>query len=150
MSYTPQSDKDVEYADDALMQCDRVFVYGTLKKGHGNNTLLRFADYLSTTQTVKPFVLGDVGFPYAFRQEIVPDQHKKLLFPVEGEVWKVPDLYTFIGLDGLEGFPTHYNRRIIETDSGVTAWMYMQDDWTCAQMCDACDLNKGVWKWSGR
>lgn len=149
--YTPLlEDEELEKLEADLDMCDRVFVYGTLKKGYCNNVLLGASTLLTNTTTEEPFVLGDIGFPYAFNKSIVPEKYAQLLFPVKGEVFKIDSLVTFINLDGLEGYPRHYNRRIIRTLSGLTAWMYMQDDWSVAESCDACNLKEGVWIWSGR
>tara|TARA_R110000782_G_scaffold8751_1_gene28277 strand:+ start:136 stop:612 length:477 start_codon:yes stop_codon:yes gene_type:complete len=141
---TKQRHKD---AKTAFNLCDRAFVYGTLKEGHGNNRLLLTSELLGATQTEGKFVLGDVGFPYAFLPEAVPEQHKKLLFPVKGEMYKVDDVMTFVNLDTLEGYPSHYQRRIISFENGLDAWMYVQPDWHNARYCDACTLDEGVWSW---
>lgn len=139
---------DLEQLAKDLEICDRVFVYGTLQEGHSNHSLLSTSSKLGGTFTVEPFALGDVGFPYAFIKTKVPDEYKKLLFPVRGEVYKMDGLHTFEGLDGLEGYPTHYNRRIVATNLGLSAWMYMQDDWSAAEYCAACHLKNGVWQWA--
>ena len=128
--------------------CDRVFVYGTLQSTHGNNSLLSTASKLGVTKTTAAFALGDVGFPYAFHSSRVPEQYNKLLYPVKGEVYKLDGVTTFMSLDRLEGFPRHYNRRIVDTEMGLSAWMYHQDDWDCATHCEACHLVDGVWQWA--
>jgi len=133
-----------------MESCSRVFVYGTLKDTHSNNGILSTSKFLTSTETVSRFVLGDVGCPYAFPYEVVPSKYSKLLFPVRGEVYEIDDEYTFSSLDGLEGYPIHYNRRIITTEAGLTAWMYVQEDWSMAEYCSACKLNKGVWEWTGK
>jgi len=127
--------------------CNRVFVYGSLKKGEWNNRILGDSDLLSETVTKGDFCLGNVGFPYAFSAAITPDEYKKLLHPVRGEVWKVDTFRTFLSLDGLEGYPHHYNRRIIRTTTGLSAWMYMNDNWSDAERCAACKLKNGEWIW---
>ena len=127
--------------------CDRAFVYGSLKDGEWNNVLLADSELLTKTHTKDKFVLGDVGYPYAFRKDIVPTEYKSLLFPVLGEVFKMESLTTMCSLDGLEGYPTHYNRRIVKTDSGMTAWMYMNERWGDAHRCNACNVTEGKWIW---
>lgn len=147
--YTPPyTEAELEDIERDLDICNRVFVYGTLQDKQCNNGLLSASDKLSATTTKEGFALGDVGFPYAFHSSVVPDKYKKLLFPVKGEVYKMDSMFTFLQLDGLEGFPSHYNRRVIRTATGMTAWMYMNDDWSSASMCNACKLEKGVWTWS--
>ena len=103
----------------AVKRCPYVFVYGTLKKGHGNNYLLQEAEYLGKAITYKRFRLFDVGFPYA-----VPSKDGAR---IRGEVYKVnPEIMQ--ALDWLEGFPTHYKRQIIkvELENGevIEAWIY--------------------------
>lgn len=148
LHYGPRGSNHLGLLKD-LQQCDRVFVYGTLKKTYGNHSVLGGSTYLTTTDTVSSFVLGDIGYPYAFPYDSVPSAYTKLLFPIRGEVYKIDDEYSFAGLDGLEGYPSHYNRRIISTKAGLSAWMYVQEDWSLAEYCSACKLKEGVWQWPG-
>ena len=145
--YTQQSmvtnTKDLEI-------CNRVFVYGSLKKGSYNNSILGDSELLETTRTVSGFCLGDVGFPYAFPSDVTPEKYKKLLYPVWGEVYDIDNEYTFYSLDCLEGYPSHYNRRLINLQSGIRTWMYVQEDWSNAARCDACKLKEGAWLWDGK
>lgn len=79
-----------------------VFVYGTLKSGHGNNRLLADAHFSGEAVTVTPFRLVDRGIPFACREGAD-------LLPVLGELYEVsyPEL---MRLDGLEGVPWGYQR----------------------------------------
>lgn len=105
----------------AIRRCNRVFVYGTLKRGHGNHSLLREAKFIGEALTIKKFRLFDVGFPYA-----VPSQKGARL---KGEVYEVNSPEIMRALDWLEGFPHHYDRQVItvELESGekVDAWIYV-------------------------
>jgi gamma-glutamylcyclotransferase (GGCT)/AIG2-like uncharacterized protein YtfP len=81
-----------------------VSVYGTLKRGHGNNYILANCEFV-TTGIVRGLKLYNSGFPVAA--------------PSEGdsatvEIWKIPDedKKTLTRLDGLEG------HRGNEEDSG--------------------------------
>tara|TARA_R110000744_G_scaffold3989_2_gene14700 strand:+ start:539 stop:1018 length:480 start_codon:yes stop_codon:yes gene_type:complete len=142
--------KQLEDAKAALKVCSNVFVYGSLKHGEGNSGILSTCDLVAETQTLSQWVLGDIGFPYAFPSTITPPEHKDLLFPVKGEVYAVTgeDKYrVFTNLDGLEGYPSHYNRTVIRTVSGHYAWMYIQEDWDCTEYCAPCKLEEGVWVW---
>ena len=143
-------DTDMDKLEADLSKCNRVFVYGTLQKGQSNSRLLSKSDLVSSTKTREGFALGNVGFPYAFHESVVPAEYKKLLFPVQGEVYKIADLFTFASLDGLEGYPSHYTRRIVPTASGLTAWMYNQDNWAAAERCSACNLEEETWVWPKR
>ena len=140
---------DLSEADAVLYDCDLFFVYGTLQSMGGNNPLLQHSVYVAETQTEEAMVLGDRGFPYAFPSSVVPIKYKNLCFPVKGEVWKVNDPATVVDLDGLEGHPSHYERKVVKLGCGREAWMYLQHDWDIASHCDACTLDKGVWKWRG-
>lgn len=99
-----------------------VFVYGTLKIGHGNNRLLQSATYIGAGKTVKPFWMLDTGgFPVVF-----DDHHQH---PVYGELWEC-DGHVLDRLDGLEGHPTWYCRKqtlvdLEDTGVHVSAWMYV-------------------------
>jgi len=102
---------------------EKVFVYGTLKEGYGNNRLLAGAKFLGN-HTVKRgrFCLLNLGwFP-----GVVMRERYGLSTPVTGEVYEVDD-GTFKALDGLEGYPTMYDRIEIETKYG-DAWMYVYND----------------------
>jgi gamma-glutamylaminecyclotransferase len=99
---------------------DKVFVYGTLKSGHGNNRLLAQAECLGRAVLELPYkfvCLG--GFPGLVhtRDAVYPAS------AVGGEVWEV-DEFTFKRLDRLEGYPNFYDRTQIETPFG-TAWTYV-------------------------
>lgn len=110
-----------------------IFVYGTLKTGHGNNGLLKRHEsiFIGPATTVDKFVLND-GFPYVYRP---PNKDNKgilkYLGHVRGELWRV----THKGLDAtdaLEGHPTSYCRTDINVgwdNNGhtevVTAGIYL-------------------------
>ena len=146
-TYTQQSGQRREKAKQGFKANPRVFVYGTLKEGYGNNRLLSHSKFLGAAQSVGNFVLGNVGFPYAFPSDAVPEQYKKLCFPVVGELYEADSVESFLSLDFLEGYPSHYDRRITMFDNDVNAWMYVQPDWYNARYCDACTLENGVWSW---
>jgi len=118
-----------------------VAVYGTLKRGFGNNYLLRNAKYKGFGITSEVGLLYDVGFPYFVPEEYVQDE--KLLDvvkPVQVEIYEV-DKITLNSLDFLEGYPNHYDRKLInirkftidadnidveifEEYEEITAWIY--------------------------
>jgi gamma-glutamylcyclotransferase (GGCT)/AIG2-like uncharacterized protein YtfP len=92
---------------------NRVFVYGTLKKGHGNHVLLRESEYQGAAQAPPGFRMVSLGgFPGVVEGE----------GEVHGEVYLVND-NTMERLDRLEGFPSFYSRTLIPTPYGP-AWMY--------------------------
>ena len=145
--FTLRSGQRLKDATKAFKLNKRVVVYGTLKEGYGNNRLLKSSRKMASTQTSGEFVLGNVGYPYAFPPDAVPEQYKKLLFPVMGEMYEVDTVESFVNLDTLEGFPSHYNRHIISFENGLDAWMYVQPDWYNARYCEACTLEDETWSW---
>jgi gamma-glutamylcyclotransferase (GGCT)/AIG2-like uncharacterized protein YtfP len=91
-----------------------VFVYGTLKRGHGNHHWLAEASFQG--EAVLPnVVLHDLGpFPMA-----VPGEGL-----VRGEVYAV-DAAGLARLDRLEGYPRLYDRRPLPLADGRRAWVYL-------------------------
>ena len=94
-------------------------VYGSLRRGLGNHTLLR-NNKLVGVQEVEGFTLWD---------------YASGAFPAitEGGDGKITiELYDInaadlSNLDGLEGYPHFYNRKVIQTDRG-DAWIYYIED----------------------
>lgn len=102
------------------MSQHNVFVYGTLKRGYGNNRLLRNSEFVdvgvSADNEFTMYCNG--GFPYVF------DSGEAF---VAGEVYSVTD-EVFGHLDGLEGYPRHYDRKQIDvsTKKGIIkCWIYI-------------------------
>lgn len=94
----------------------KVFVYGTLKKGYRNHYLLKNSQFIGDSK-VDNFTLHSFGgFPVA-----VPASEQY----ITGEVYEVDD-DTMTNLDWLEGYPSFYDRQIVETEHG-NAWMYFQE-----------------------
>lgn len=92
-----------------------IFVYGTLKKGYGNNTLLHSAEFVGNAQTVRPFKMYSYGgFPVVF--ETNDDKSA----PVYGEMYRVKDARTMHSLDSLEGHPDWFCRTpvVVKTPEG--------------------------------
>lgn len=81
----------------------KVFVYGTLKRGYGNNHLLEKSVYLGKAHTTDKWVMinnHSGTFPYLLFEDDTGEY-------VEGEVYLV-DTHTKDKLDMLEGVPFHY------------------------------------------
>ncbi|MAQ19379.1 MAG: hypothetical protein CMN30_31845 [Sandaracinus sp.] len=88
-----------------------VFVYGTLKRGYGNNRLLKGQRFISPARTVRPFLLTNCGFPYMI--ETTDKAYKHTPLPVTGEVWEA-DKQSLESMDALEGVSYgHYRRAYI-------------------------------------
>lgn len=95
----------------------RVFVYGTLKQGHGNHRLLRGSKYLGRSMIegrYKMLSLG--GFPGLVQSGELPNNR------ISGEVYQI-DEDTLQSLDWLEGHPKFYERKKVPTQF-KNAWCY--------------------------
>lgn len=138
-----------EIYTEEMRQTDLVFVYGTLQNLEwGPHPYLSYSEFIGDDVTRRKFVLGRVGFPYAFPREVVPRRFKKVLLPVEGQVFRMYDEEVFANLDGMEGYPRHYDRMIIHTKGGHKCWMYVQMDWDRSRYCSLCTVTEeGNWKW---
>ena len=78
------------------MNQKRLFLYGTLKRGLSNHSLVRGQRFAGEARTVPEFRLVDVGgYPALVRANVDP-------LSVVGEVWEV-DLDCLIRLDRFEG-----------------------------------------------
>jgi len=99
-----------------------VFVYGTLKRGHGNHRELEGATFLGEGQTAERYALHVQRLPMVDRNNPVSS--------IQGELYLV-DRATFADLDRLEGHPNCYRRyliRVVLADGSVrAAWMYFFD-----------------------
>lgn len=98
---------------------DKVFVYGTLKKGKHNHGLIRASKFVSKTKTKDKYPLIVRGLPYLV-------DHPGIGMNVVGEVYEVSPS-ALASLDILEGHPTFYYRKMIDTQDG-TAWAYFIND----------------------
>ncbi len=101
----------------------KVFVYGTLKSGYGNNRALIPEDLEPTPDTITGFTMYHLGgFP-----AIVKDDSGRV---VVGEVYDVDDnvLRSLNRLEGYrgEGERNFYDRISVTTDSGEECLVYVQ------------------------
>jgi gamma-glutamylcyclotransferase (GGCT)/AIG2-like uncharacterized protein YtfP len=83
----------------------RVFVYGTLKRGHSNNPLLAGSEFLGEGVTLSTYKMVATSFP-----TIMPDPSGR---PVAGELYAVDDA-TLARLDQLEREGRSYDRVMID------------------------------------
>ena len=87
---------------------DKVFVYGTLKSGHGNNRLLKGCLSLGAAYTLQTFRMYNSGFPVSLYE---PKGHSVL-----GELFEIPDDildFTLDCLDTLESEGSMYKRETV-------------------------------------
>lgn len=120
----------------------RVFVYGTLKRGHGNHGLLdrddvEFLGYDSVTGHYKLLNLGSI--PGVFDCE-------EKTSTIYGEVYAVaPEVLS--SLDLLEGHPDFYQRRKLWTNrQNVRVWMYHCMADVLGRECPDDEVCTGMWR----
>lgn len=123
-----------------------VFVYGTLKRGYGNNRLLSESTFIEEA-VVRGFKAYNSGFPVSCHSE--NDRLK-------GEVWDIGDTdkdatakRTLRNLDSLEGEGTMYIRKSIPTESGLTVDMYVGGPhfWDFDRMQECPTDDDGIYYW---
>jgi len=100
----------------------RVFVYGTLKRGFGNNYFLSNSEFISTGFTIEKFVMFNVGFPIVTYPTNKTDKFKG---NITGELYEISDK-DIIEIDDLEGHPHWYKRIKTKISDGKLAWIYVQ------------------------
>lgn len=94
----------------------RIFVYGTLRKGEGNNGLLKGSTYLGMGVTLPEYEMYNLGH--------FPGVVDGGLTSIVGEVYEV-DEETLRRLDRLESHPALYTRTPL-TLAGDTAGMEVE------------------------
>ena len=126
----------------------RIFVYGTLKRGHGNAHYLQYSRFLSRGATTRPFMMLDAGFP------VVMDSNRGEILPVQGEIYFVDDRI-LASLDRLESNGRMYNRSVqmIHSEDGdvYPCEMYLGDPgyWSRHQRLYP-QTDHGTYNWRGR
>ena len=89
----------------------RLLVYGTLKKGHGNNRLLSGSKLVHSGEfEIKGCQLKaaeNSAFPYLYKK------FNQKSFPFKGEIYEI-DKHTLAYTDSLEGHPSFYTREYNE------------------------------------
>lgn len=127
-----------------------VFVYGTLKSGHGNNRILSSSKLLGEAVTLESFLLTDTGFPYLIPQDALTDAESVTVAPVRGELWEVTSEDVMASLDSLEGVRyDHY--RHLEVDVRMADGDYTALAYACynegAQELRVCPIIEGEYVW---
>ena len=115
----------------------KVIVYGTLKRGYGNNRLLQSSKFVEETE-VEGFKLYYAGFPVA-----APAEGEK----ITAEVWDIgEDQQVLSNLDRLESEGTMYHRVQVREDT----YMYVGDNeyWFGFRHNDECPKDEqGRYVW---
>jgi gamma-glutamylcyclotransferase (GGCT)/AIG2-like uncharacterized protein YtfP len=99
----------------------RVFVYGTLKRGRGNNRFLEDAELLGRCIITGKHTLVDLGYYPGLVENKNGETHS-----VVGEVYRI-NRETLDTLDMLEGHPDYYSRAKVQTP-WKGAWCYFLPD----------------------
>jgi gamma-glutamylcyclotransferase (GGCT)/AIG2-like uncharacterized protein YtfP len=128
------------------LSCSTVFVYGTLKRGHGNNRLLSSSTFLTAAESAVQGQLKDLGgFPCWDMLSPLSDAPTA---PVRGELWHV-DFEDFRKLDMLEGHPSFFYR--VQMDfSPSEAWSELRRAWVYTlqhQTETLCPIVEGAYQW---
>lgn len=105
-------------AEEANAICNRVFVYGSLRRQHGNFRILERsnATHVGDYTLQLPYQMYSMGAFPALVEVFNTLNH------ITGEVYEVtPE--GMQSLDWLEGYPNFYDRTLVQTPSGG-AWVY--------------------------
>jgi gamma-glutamylcyclotransferase (GGCT)/AIG2-like uncharacterized protein YtfP len=100
----------------------RVFVYGSLKRGFGNNSILGNSEFLGERITADNHyrMISFGAFP-----GVIFSKSAKTVAKVFGELYVVND-YVLKRLDMLEGNGNFYQRELVSLiDEEHPAWMYL-------------------------
>jgi gamma-glutamylcyclotransferase (GGCT)/AIG2-like uncharacterized protein YtfP len=107
-------------------QTHRVFVYGTLRRGHRNHFLLETSTFIGEAATLRPYWMITTGvFPVVL--DAVPADFGFPPLAIAGEIYHVDDA-TLEQLDRLEDKGRAYDRRVTDVYEGghkVQAYIYI-------------------------
>jgi len=100
----------------------RVFVYGSLKQGRGNHSLLLEANYIGSRLTSEEIyhMISFGAFP-----GVIKNSENGEAAAINGELYEV-DKSTLERLDRLEANGSFYKRELVQLrDENEPAWMYI-------------------------
>jgi gamma-glutamylcyclotransferase (GGCT)/AIG2-like uncharacterized protein YtfP len=93
-------------------QIHRVFVYGTLRRGHSNHALLEMSKFMGEAATLRPYWMITTGtFPILL--DAAPADFGQAPLAIAGEIYHVDDA-TLEQLDRLERKGRAYDRKVTE------------------------------------
>jgi gamma-glutamylcyclotransferase (GGCT)/AIG2-like uncharacterized protein YtfP len=128
----------------------RLFVYGTLKKGHLNHKLLVDGRKISDGHTIKTFLMMNAGeFPVVFER----GDGVAAVLPITGELYEIEDRM-LAALDQLEDLGRMYDRKTfqIRTATGgvVPAIMYVgrPQYWSSIPNLEVAEIHNNLYAWS--
>jgi len=94
----------------------KVAVYGTLRKGCANHRYLEDAKYIETGRLSGWNMYSNGSYPYVAKSS----------GSITVEIYEI-DEETLARIDGLEGYPGHYERMRVNTEYGKS-WLYYVDE----------------------
>lgn len=111
-----------------------IFVYGTLRMGYGNHSLIKDSKLIGAAITREKYYMFANGIPYVTKPESLPKSKLTILenpIQITGEVYAVTKA-KLDRLDLLEGHPNWYKREevrvIVEDGTELSAWLYFNDE----------------------
>lgn len=114
---------------------DLCAVYGSLREGLGNHRVIQGCPRQADGVIPSGFKMYSYGaFP-----ALTPSEEG---YPITVEVYQVNDTHKAQSLDWLEGYPSFYNRKVIELEDGRKAWVYFVKDISPG----STEVNSGNWK----
>lgn len=113
---------NVTYSKKNVLEGELVAVYGTLKRGFGNNSVMGFASkFVSTGETYNKYPMICSGIPFVYPNKGEGHNIKVEVFLTDTRTLEGP-------IDGLEGHPHNYRREktLIKLEDGnyVHCWLY--------------------------
>jgi len=109
----------------------KIFVYGTLKQGHGNHRLLQESTKLGADWLAGYKMHSYGGFPVVYQGEGM----------IYGEFYEIDDV-TLERCDWLEGHPDFY-KRVQDNDPRYgDFWIYIQTEEECQHLSE---VEGGMW-----
>ena len=113
----------------------KVFVYGTLMRGHGNNWLMQDAAFLGEAETNPEYTLYNLGH--------FPGMVEEGKTSIKGEVYDVSS-WTLGWLDKLENVPELYQRKKITLQNGeaVETYIFPRKSLNAADL----EIKSGDWR----
>lgn len=103
-----------------INQSNRVFVYGSLKRGEPNHQWLYGAIFAGRARLLSAELYSLTSYPMAVLRPGSPQV-------IHGEVFVI-DAEGLDRLDLLEGYPNYYDRQILNLSDGTMAWVYLGRD----------------------
>lgn len=98
---------------------EKYAVYGSLRRGMHNHSVLSGAKLIDVTETQDEFKMVSLGsFP-----AVIPGNKS-----VKIELYETDSPEIKKNLDRLEGYPDFYNRKKILLKNGMKAWIYILND----------------------